>query len=822
MVFRFAVFGMCLVAALVWTNPGTIEAGELAVAGGPNATKLVVPEIQPAKGASPTVDALGDPLPDGALLRLGTSRFQCPSGVVDLAISPDGKSIVTTGRQLIVWDAVTGKERWRSEDVWEPPGAAYGIRSVAFGPDGRFYTLGTGGVVVRWEIPSRRRETLNLLSLGASRSGWSPNSRAIDVSPDGSKIAIGDAAGLVVWDVNAMAELCRVANNPKSRLNSRGDDRLTFGGDYCAGWFSRDGKLLAVVASEKPSTIQIVDVANGRKLRELTLAAKLVRLAFSPDSRQIVATERDNAVRLYDVTRGERVWSHVVKLTNIYENYTSAVAFSPNGSIVAACATDNRIYLLGVADGKEVGRLRGHHWYPWALAFTSDSKLLYSSGWEGTIRRWDVADRKQLPPPRGHHATSVCAASPDGRTLAYVDDLQTIYLVRAEDGVEFRWEEVAETEFSCLAFSPSGLGLAAGGSADDHVMTLVCEIMHGVPVCGWNWPKGHDPYSSVESLSFSPDRTRLAAAVSRQSAAYVWDFKNCQKVAQLAHSGIYGLSFSPDGRTLATAGWDSKIRFWDTATWKVRREFKIEGNSTNGEERMYAVCYAPQGGLLATAHLSGGDVRIWKADDMTLVKKFRVSGGFYYGSIAFSPDGLWLAAGSVSGAVTLWDPLTGQLVWQIGRHEGHVYTVSFGQDSRTLLSGGDDNVCYLWNVWPQQSVIEKDPALLWDGLIGQDGRAAYHAMSKLSQMADRTIALLNERTGILKEPKRSIAARRAVWLAEQIGTPAAINLVEKWSLDDPNGPLGRAAVLTAHRLHERLREKRVDEEIKRLLEKPVP
>jgi len=823
MVYRLAVVHTCLAAALLSANPRIIEAGQLGAGDNRNPSGSGVLEPQAAKGTSPKVDALGDPLPDGALLRLGTSRFQCPSGVVDLAVSPDQKSIVTTGRQLIVWDAVTGKERWRTQEVWQPPGAAYGIRSVAFGPDGRFYTLGAAGAVVRWDIPSRRRETLNVTSLGGSGPGWSPNSRSIDVSPDGSKVAIGDAAGLAVWDVNAMAERYRIVNNPKNRLSFTGDDRLTFGGDYCAGWFSRDGKLLAVVASDKPSTIQIIDAANGRLLRELTLAAKLVRLAFSPDSQHLVATERDNAVRLYDVTSGKRVWSHVVKLTNIYENYTSAVAFSPNGRIVAACATDNCIYLLGAADGKEVGRLKGHHWYPWALAFTSDGKLLYSSGWEGTIRRWDVADRKQLPPPRGHHASSVCAASPDGYSLAYVDDLQTIHIVRAEDGAERLTIEATGTEFSCLAFSPKSTAMAAGGSSENRVMTAVWDTVHGTTLRGWDWPKGRDPHSSVEALSVSPDGTLLAAAVFRQSAAYVWDLKHDQRLAQLSHGSIYGLSFSPDGRTLTTAGWDSKIRFWDTTTWKVRRELKVEGNSTIGDERMYAVCYAPHGGLFATAHLIAGDVRIWKADDMALVKKFRVPGGFIYGSIAFSPDGLWLAAGSQAGDVTLWDPLSGQMVWQIGRHEGHVYTVSFGQDSRTLLSGGDDNVCCLWNLWPSQSVVEKDPALLWADLIGEDGRAAYYAISKLSQMADRTIALLDEQTRILEEPKRSIAARRAVALVEQIGTPAAIKLVEKWSRDDVNGPLGRAALLTAERLHQKLKgqeDKKMIRELEQEIQHP--
>ena len=156
-----------------------------------------------------------------------------------------------------------------------------------------------------------------------------------------------------------------------------------------------------MVTSDKPEEVRLYDAETGRELRKVALASRLVRLAFSPDGKQLATTERDSAVRLYDVETGNRAWSHVVKLTNIYENYTSAVAFSPDGKILAACATDNRIYLMNPSTGEEIAQLTGHHWYPWALAFTANSKMLYSSGWDPAIRRWDVAARKQLALPAG-------------------------------------------------------------------------------------------------------------------------------------------------------------------------------------------------------------------------------------------------------------------------------------------------------------------------------------------------------------------------------------------------------------------------------------
>ena len=158
------------------------------------------------------------------------------------------------------------------------------------------------------------------------------------------------------------------------------------------------------------------------------------------------------------------------------------------------------------------------------------------------------------------------AASPDGQTLAYEDDSGAIRLVDAEHGTERRTLALPGTEYSQLLFSPDGRRLAGGGTSGDRVHVAVWDVPGGNLLHRWDWPKGRDPHSTVESLGFTPDGTRLAAAVFRQSAAYVWDLTVGQQIARLAHNQVYGLSFSPDGQTLATAGWDSIIRFWETET----------------------------------------------------------------------------------------------------------------------------------------------------------------------------------------------------------------------------------------------------------------
>jgi RNA polymerase sigma factor (sigma-70 family) len=848
-ILRTTFMAQIKVAAATLLLFGALAAGVVALARqDPGDQKLLeapqVPQPTPAKNLAaspaqpgsnpPTTDSLGDVLPPSARLRLGTLRFRPPSGVAELALSPDQKTIVTAGDELVAWDAATGKELWRArarDYGFGSENAAYGSRPIAFASDpSQFYTPGRDNEVVVWQTTSGRREVVRFSSPNIVVPRLPQPALSVDITPDGKTLAVGNAGGLVACDRQGKV-LYQIVNAPEGPSLFDNNDRLTFSGHNSLGRFSPDGKILAVITSDRPTEIRLHDAATGRESRKLALASRLVRLAFSPDSRVIAATERDSAVRLYDVATGNRLWSHIVKLTGIHENYTSAIAFSPNGKTVAACATDNQIYLINPVNGEETGRLKGHHWYPWALAFTADSAMLYSSGWDPAIRRWDIAARKQLPLPTGVRATSVVAASPDGRTLAYDDDDDTIRLVGAENGTERRTLALAGSDFSRLVFSADGRQLAGGGASGDKVQVVVWDLPSGVLRHRWEWPKGRDPSSTVESLCFTQDGRRLAAAVFRQSAVYIWDLAAAQPIAQVAHDQVFGLSFAPDGKTLVTVGWDKIIRFWDTETGKLRRQVKVSDPADRADVRMCTVCYAPDGALFATAQLDG-TIRIWQTSDLQLRRQFQSNGHYPWGAMSFSPDGLWLATGGMSGQVEVWDPLTGKRVWNAGKHQSYVYTVGFGRDASTLVTGGEDGVCYLWDLQPAGKRTDTDPARLWQALAGDDGPAAYEAMWALVEMPDRSIGMLADkllrvrtligleqldqehspeeierRTRmknllINKDPSiaKAVTVRRAISVLGQIGTPEAIAVLEKLASQEPKRDVGRLATDALDRL----------------------
>ncbi len=228
--------------------------------------------------------------------------------------------------------------------------------------------------------------------------------------------------------------------------------------------------------------------------------------------------------------------------------------------------------------------------------------------------------------------------------------------------------------------------------------------------------------------------------------------------------------------------------------------------------RMHSVRYSPQGNFLATLHLDS-IVRIWDAEELTLVSVIDNGAWFSQGGSGFSPDGQWYATGDGAGQVRLYDPLTGQMVWDRGRHPDGTKARGFGGNGETLISSGD-GVCYLWDLEPADLPLDKTLDQLWDDLAGQDSPAAYRAIWAMSKQPQATVELLGKkllaveevvdmsRVGLdlsdeeanrRKRLKRLMVTKkpgmetlptvqRAISLLVQIGTPEAVALIEKLTI----------------------------------------
>ncbi|TMR39895.1 protein kinase domain-containing protein [Nonomuraea zeae] len=298
-------------------------------------------------------------------------------------------------------------------------------------------------------------------------------------------------------------------------------------------------------------------------------------------------------------------------------------------------------------------RLTGHEGIAHAVAFSPDGKLLAIGSGDKTVRLWDVATRALLGPPLTGHTDGVHAVafSPDGKTLATgsYDDTVRLWDVATNTSIGRPLIVLADdrdsvASVSVVAFSPDGKLLAADDDDAVRLWDVATRTPHGRPLAGRNNLTG-----SVSAVAFSPDGKLLAA--DDDDAVRLWDVVTRAPVGRpLAghNSWIAAVAFSPNGKILATGSSDHTVRLWDVAT-----RTPIGRPLTGHTEGVDSVVFSPDGKLLATGS-SDETVRLWDVVTRTPVGPPLTGHTDWVLSVAFSPDGKLLATGGRDDTVRLW------------------------------------------------------------------------------------------------------------------------------------------------------------------------
>ena len=367
-----------------------------------------------------------------------------------------------------------------------------------------------------------------------------------------------------------------------------------------------------------------------------------------------------------------------------------AIAFSPDGQLLAISDRRGEIHLWQVAERQILFTLKGHSGVVRSIAFSPDGQTVVSGSDDTTVKLWSIPTRQHIKTLCEHtNQVNSVAFSPDGFTLASGSRDKTIKLWDFHTG-ECRITLRGHTSrVRAVAFSPNSQ-LLASTSSDKTVRLWDVTSSRYLAIL-----KGHD--RSVYAVAFSPNGLFLASS-SADKSIKLWDIQNvrhckCLKTLEGHNSEVSSMAFSPDGKTLASGSYDKTVKLWNI--------FDV-GNSrllTTYQEHtscVRSVAFSPDGRTLAS---SGDDraVKLWDIHEGKCVFTWQGHPCWVY-SVAFSPDGKKLASGSADKVVRLWDVNEGKCLATWRGHTEHIYSVAFSPDGKTLVSGSDDHTVKVWDV----------------------------------------------------------------------------------------------------------------------------
>jgi WD40 repeat protein len=197
---------------------------------------------------------------------------------------------------------------------------------------------------------------------------------------------------------------------------------------------------------------------------------------------------------------------------------------------------------------------------------------------------------------------------------------------------------------------------------------------------------------NVSGVAFSPDARTLVTA-GGDAGLQLWDVERRAPRATFSNSAqpsATGVAFSPDGHTVATANADKTVRLWDVE----RRTLKA---TMHGHpDGVYGIAFSPDGRTLASAD-ADSKVRIWNVERGALKATFTNPAGTVT-AVAFSPDGRTLAIAGPGAAVRLWDVKRRVLLATLTNPDSELSGVAFSPDGQTLAAAGNNEAVWLWDV----------------------------------------------------------------------------------------------------------------------------
>ncbi|HEX3152753.1 MAG TPA: WD40 repeat domain-containing protein [Gemmataceae bacterium] len=649
---------------------------------------LVGQEPPATKSGAVDVDA---PLPAGAIMRLGETRFRPGARIKQLAFSPDGTRLASWGNwlyfedRLSVWDTATGRELF--------------TRSM---PESQLADLGwgtNGGLSVMMA-----EDTFRVWAF-ADAAGKYTGSEVVAKVNDGRRaprpvregrvyqtFAVSDVGNRLVafrgrqGTAPASVELfeAKEAASPKDLKQIA--TRQLDGVETCSGLrFIRGGKSVVVLSDKAGEQAAVIwDTEKNTVSDPVTIPIGVrqgMREAtdLMEDGSAVAVGLADGSIKIIELPTGKErlsVKKHAAKWPEV-----CAVKFVNGGKNVLSAGRDNKQLVWDAKTGVDVSALNGHDSWVEAVAISPDGKRVATAGQDSLIRLWDAATWKPIVPPKGaHHTIWRLEVSRDGK-----------YAVSGGGGGAHVWEIASGREVRSVPsdhrggyvlFAPDGDLLV--GDADGKLSLYPIPTGAAKPLAA----KGR-------MLDFSPDGKTLL--IGEGTSVLIWDWPACTKRSAMLLTGeVQSGVISPDSRVAVVGISDKRVTAVIDLKSGVSREMPF-----NLHWFSRVAGFAP-GGQVVCGTAGTAEAEAWNINNLSSVRKFqkppqRGNSHFYQLGFAVSPDGHRAASCQNDGGVAVYETATGHLLAHFTGHRDSLIALAWTPDGNRVLSAGGDHQVLVWD-----------------------------------------------------------------------------------------------------------------------------
>ncbi|MCB0065046.1 MAG: AAA family ATPase [Caldilineaceae bacterium] len=489
-----------------------------------------------------------------------------------------------------------------------------------------------------------------------------------------------------------------------SNTNLTGSAFAGYFGAVLAVAFSPDNQLLATATTDgdiqlwRTSDGQLAGVCHGN-------GRWIWTIAFHPNGQLLVSGSADRQVRIWDIgdfylVRPAMPSAGVpIRTLQGHTNAIFSVTYSPDGHLLASGSADGTIRLWRAGDGTLVNVLTGHSAAVFAVAFDPscvEGSRLVSGSRDGSAHLWDTTTGQVLRTFTGHTDEILSLAiQPNGQQLVTAAWDQTVRVWSLATGAVITTFADAQGALLTVAWHTDNDTIAAAGN--DHVIYL-WSLSSGTLK---STLQGH--FGAVGTLAFANDGCTLASGSFDQTIR-LWDSTrgHALRIYHGQRNAIRPLSLSADGRWLVNGNVNQRV-----CAWNVGREAFLLASASGDPHHIFqehagdilCVCFHPKENRFASAG-QDGTIRLWSIEpEPTLVHEYHQHNSVVL-SLAFSPNGRWLASGDTNRAICLRDLQADRCIYLTESAAKLVETLVFTPDSNYLLSGCDDGKI---NIFPLAS-----------------------------------------------------------------------------------------------------------------------